>query len=158
MDEVVSFLANSVVCEGFDETEVTKLAKICKVIPFQSGEVIVVDDARERDLYLIKNGRAQINLSGPSAGENAGAIRKIVPGQVVGELGFIDGARRSTWVVAIEEVEAIRLSWDDFSRLTQNNGQMGYKFIYNLALVIAERLRDVTMNLSNLMGVRGRRS
>jgi hypothetical protein len=53
MDEVVSFLANSVVCEGFDETEVTKLAKICKVIPFQSGEVIVVDDARERDLYLI---------------------------------------------------------------------------------------------------------
>ena len=83
MDEVVSFLANSVVCEGFDETEVTKLAKICKVIPFQSGEVIVVDDARERDLYLIKNGRTQINLSGPSAGENAGAIRKIVLGRLL---------------------------------------------------------------------------
>jgi CRP-like cAMP-binding protein len=148
MDEVVSFLANSVVCEGFDETEVTKLAKICKVIPFQSGEVIVVDDARERDLYLIKNGRAQINLSGPSAGENAGAIRKIVPG--------IDGARRSTWVVAIEDVEAIRLGWGDFYRLIQNNGQMGYKFIYNLALIIAERLRDVTMNLSNLLGLRGK--
>jgi CRP-like cAMP-binding protein len=156
MDDMVSLLANSVVCEGFDEAEVAKLAKICKVISFQPGEVIVEDDARERDLYLIKNGRAQINLSGPSAGENVGAIRKIVPGQVVGELGFIDGARRSTWVVAIEEVEAIRLSWDDFSRLIQNNGQMGYKFIYNLALVIAERLRDVTMNLSNLLGVRGR--
>ena len=156
MDEVVSFLANSMVCEGFDETEVSELAKICKVISFQSGEVIVVEDARERDLYLIKHGRAQVSLSGPAAGEDAGTIRKIVPGQVIGELGFIDGARRSTWVVAIEEVEAIRLGWDDFYELTQNNGQMGYKFIFNLALVIAERLRDVTMNLSNLLGVRGR--
>jgi CRP-like cAMP-binding protein len=158
MDDMVSFLANSVVCEGFDEAEVAKLAKICKVISFQPGEVIVEDDARERDLYLIKNGRAQINLSGPSASENVGVIRKIVPGQVVGELGFIDGARRSTWVVAIEELEAIRFGWSDFNKLIQNNGQIGYKFIYNLALVIAERLRDVTMNLSNLLGVRGRRS
>jgi CRP-like cAMP-binding protein len=157
MDEVVSFLANSVVCEGFDEAEVAKLAKICKVILFQPGEIIVVDDARERDLYVIKNGRAQINLIGPSAGENAGTVRKIVPGQVVGELGFLDGARRSTWVVAIEEVETIRLGWNDFCQLIRKNGQMGYKFIYNLALVIAERLRDVTMNLSNLLGMRGRR-
>lgn len=59
-------------------------------------------------------------------------------------------------MVAVEEVEAIRLGWDDFYRLIQNNGQMGYKFIYNLALVIAERLRDVTMNLRNLLGLRGR--
>jgi CRP-like cAMP-binding protein len=156
MDEVVSFLANSRVCEGFDETEVAELAKICKVISFQSGEVIVVEDARERDLYLIKHGRAQVSLSGPAAGEDAGTIRKIVPGQVVGELGFIDGSRRSTWVVAIEEVEAVRLCWEDFYKLTKNNGQMGYKFMYNLARVIAERLRDVTMSLSNFLGVRGR--
>jgi CRP-like cAMP-binding protein len=59
-------------------------------------------------------------------------------------------------VVAIEDVEAIRLGWGDFYRLIQNNGQMGYKFIYNLALIIAERLRDVTMNLSNLLGLRGK--
>jgi len=115
-----------------------------------------VEDTRERDLYFIKSGRAQINLSGPSAGDYSGTIRKIVPGQVVGELGFIDGSRRSTWVVAIEEVEAIRLGWEEFYKLTQKNGQMGYKFMYNLARVIAERLRDVTMSLSNLLGVRGR--
>jgi CRP-like cAMP-binding protein len=156
MDEVVNFLANSVVCESFDEKEIAELAKICKVNRFQSGEVIVEDDTRERDLYFIKSGRAQINLSGPSAGDYTGTIRKIVPGQIVGELGFIDGSRRSTWVVAIEEVEAVRLCWEDFYKLTKNNGQMGYKFMYNLARVIAERLRDVTMSLSNLLGVRGR--
>jgi len=157
MDDIASSLANSVVCEDFHETEIAELAKVCKVIRFQPGEVIIVDDARERDIYFIKSGRAEINLSGPSASDHAGTIRKIGPGQVVGELGFIDGLRRSTWVVALDEIEAIRLGWEDFNKLTENNGQMGYKFMYSLACVIAERLRDVTMALSNLLDVRGRR-
>jgi CRP-like cAMP-binding protein len=156
MDDVATFLANSVVCAGFDEAELEELARICKPMHFQSGEVIVAEDARGRDLFFIKSGRAQINLSGPSARDDAGAISKILPGQVFGELGFIDGARRSTWVVAIEEVEAIKLGWEDFQQLTQRSSTIGYKFIYNLALVMAERLRDTTMSLSNLLGVRGR--
>jgi len=156
MDEVANFLANSVVCEGFDTAEVEELAKICKPARFKAGEIIVAEDARGRDLYFIKTGRAQINLSGPSARDDAGTISKIIPGQVFGELGFIDGARRSTWVVAIDEVETIQLGWEDFHQLTQSNSKIGYKFIYNLALVMAERLRDTTMSLSNLLGVRGK--
>lgn len=156
MDEVASFLADSVVCAGFDSAEIADLATICKPVRFEAGEVIVAEDARGRDLYFIKAGRAQINLSGPYARDDAGAISKIVPGEVFGELGFIDGARRSTWVVAIDEVEAIQLGWEDFHQLTQSNSRIGYKFIYNLALVMAERLRDTTMSLSNLLGVRGR--
>ena len=155
MDEVADFLAHSVVCEGFDTVEVEELAKICKTARFKAGEVIVAEDARGRDLYFVKSGRAQINLSGPSARDDAGTISKIIPGQVFGELGFIDGARRSTWVVAIDEVETIQLGWGDFHQLTESNRTIGYKFIYNLALVIAERLRDTTMSLSNLLGVRG---
>jgi CRP-like cAMP-binding protein len=140
MDEVARFLADSVMCKDFDGDEVANVA----------------EDARGRDLYFIKSGRAQINLSGPSSRDDAGAISKILPGQVFGELGFIDGARRSTWVIAIDELEAIQLEWEDFSQLTESNTIIGYKFIYNLALVIAERLRDTTMSLSNLLGVRGR--
>jgi CRP-like cAMP-binding protein len=156
MDEVAGFLAGSVVCRGFDQAEVEELANICKQVHFRSGEVIVAEDVRERDLYFIKNGRAQINLSGPSLRDDVGTISKIVPGQVFGELGFIDGARRSTWVVAIDDVEAIQLGWEDFCRLTESNAAIGYKFVYNLAHVIAERLRDTTMTLSNLLGVRGK--
>lgn len=156
MDGVAGFLADSAVCKGFDEAEVAEIAEICKPARFQAGEVIVAEDARGRDLYFIRSGRAQINLSGPSARDDAGAITKCLPGEVFGELGFIDGARRSTWVVAIDDLDAIQLNWDDFSQLIEANAKIGYKFIYNLALVIAERLRDTTMSLSNLLGVRGR--
>ncbi len=156
MDEVAKFLSESVMCKDFDADEVEKLAKICKSIRFNSGDVIVAEDARGRDLYFVKSGRAQINLSGPSSRDDAGTISKILPGQVFGELGFIDGARRSTWVIAVDELEVLQLAWEDFSQLTESNTTIAYKFIYNLALVIAERLRDTTMSLSNLLGVRGR--
>lgn len=155
MDEVAGFLADSVMCKNFDDDEVAQLASVCKCVRFKSGDVIVAEDARGRDLFFIKSGRAQINLSGPSSRNDAGAISKILPGEVFGELGFIDGARRSTWVIAIDELEVIQLAWEDFSHLTESNTTIAYKFIYNLALVIAERLRDTTMSLSNLLGVRG---
>ena len=156
MDGVAAFLADSAVCNGFDEAEIAEIAEICRPVKFQAGEVIVAEDARGRDLYFIRDGRAQINLSGPSARDDAGAITKCLPGEVFGELGFIDGARRSSWVVAIDDLDAIQLNWDDFSQLIEANTKIGYKFIYNLALVIAKRLRDTTMSLSNLLGVRGR--
>ena len=156
MDEVARFLSESVMCKDFDADEVEKFAKICKSIRFNSGDVIVAQDARGRDLYFVKSGRARINLSGPSSRDDAGTISKILPGQVFGELGFIDGARRSSWVIAIDELEVIQLAWEDFSQLNESNTAIAYKFIYNLALVIAERLRDTTMSLSNLLGVRGR--
>lgn len=155
MDEVAEFLASSTVCNGLDDEEIAELAKMCKPSRFRVGEVIVAEDGRGRDLYFIKSGRVQINVSGPSSTDDAGTISKCLPGEVFGELGFIDGARRSTWVVAIDDVEAIQLSWEDFSQLTQDNVRIGYQFIYNLALVIAERLRDTTMFCSNLLGVRG---
>mgnify|MGYP001823255533 FL=1 len=50
MDEVASFLADSVVCAGFDSAEVEDLATICKSVRFEAGEVIVAEDTRGRDL------------------------------------------------------------------------------------------------------------
>lgn len=154
MDEVARVLTNSVLCKGLNDAEVEELTKICTPIRFKSEEVIVAEDAHGRDLYIVKSGRAQINLSGPFVRDGVGAITKILPGQVVGELGFIDGARRSAWVVATEDVEAIKLGWEDFHQLTRSNSTIGYKFIYNVALVIAARLRDATMSLSNVLGLR----
>jgi CRP-like cAMP-binding protein len=73
---------------------------------------------------------------------------------VVGELSFIDGARRSTWVIALDAVEALQITWADFNRLVEEDLRIGYQFYRNVALLITERLRDTTMFCSNLMGMR----
>jgi CRP-like cAMP-binding protein len=73
---------------------------------------------------------------------------------VVGELAFIDGARRSTWVIALDSGEALRIAWNDFSRLVEEDVRIGCQFYRNVALLLAERLRDTTLLCSNLLGMR----
>jgi CRP/FNR family cyclic AMP-dependent transcriptional regulator len=154
MREMISFLARTEVFKGFTEGEIEKFAGICESAYFEGGEVIVEEDALERDLYIIRSGRVKITLANPQGRHLRASITSCCEGQVFGELAFIDGARRSTWVVAADDVDAIRISWEDFRRLIQGEPEMAYRFIYNLALVIADRLRDTTMFCSNLLGVR----
>jgi len=154
MDEILSFLKGTEVFKGLIDEDVGRVISICKPARFEKGEVIVEEDDRQRELYIIRSGRVTISLSPPGSAELRGALTKCTPGQVFGELSFIDGARRSTWVIALEDVEVYRIRWDSFSGIIQTKPEIGYRVMSNIARVIADRLRDTTMLCSNLLRVR----
>ncbi len=154
VEELVQFLSGVEIFKNFSPRELEKIAAVCKPVSFRDEDVIVEEGARGRDLFIIKSGRVSITLSKSPARYDLGTITRCEPGQVVGELAFIDGARRSTWVIALEPVEALRIGWDDFSRLVAEDVRIGYQFYRNIALLLTERLRDTTMFCSNLMGMR----
>ena len=60
----------------------------------------------------------------------------------------------SRWVIALESGEALRISWDDFSRLVAQHLRIGYQSWRNMALLSTKPLRDTTMFCSNLLGMR----
>jgi CRP-like cAMP-binding protein len=154
MKELLSFLQGTEVFKGLDVKDLEQIANICKPTRFEKGEVIVEEDARERELYIIRSGRVNISLSPPGSEETRGTLTNCTPGQVFGELSFIDGARRSTWVLALEDVEVYQIRWESFSGLIQVKPEIGYRVMSNLARVIADRLRDTTMLCSNLLRMR----
>jgi CRP/FNR family cyclic AMP-dependent transcriptional regulator len=152
--ELISFLQDTEVFKGLDAGDLEQIGKICSPARFNKGEVIVEEDARERELYVLKSGRVTISLSPPGTDESRGTLTNCIPGQVFGELSFIDGARRSTWVIALEDVEAYQIRWESFSGIIQTEPEIGYRVMANLARVIADRLRDTSMLCSNLLRVR----
>ena len=154
MDELLSFLKGTEVFKGLVDEDVERIVSICKPASFKQGEVIVEEDARERELYIIKSGRVSISLSPPGGEEIRGTLTKCTPGQVFGELSFIDGARRSTWVIALDDVEVFQIRWESFSGIIQRKPEIGYRVMSNIARVIADRLRDTTMLCSNLLRMR----
>jgi CRP/FNR family cyclic AMP-dependent transcriptional regulator len=154
MEDLTAFLVHTEVFKGLGADDVQRVARICKQVHFNKGEVIVEEDARERELYVIKSGRVTISLSPPGSEETRGTLTSCTPGQVFGELSFIDGARRSTWVIALEDVEVYQIRWDSFSGIIQTKPEIGYRVMSNLARVIADRLRDTTMLCSNLLRMR----
>ena len=163
MDEVARFLADSVMCKDFDADEVAKVAAICKSIRFKSGDVIVAEDARGRDLYFIKSGRAQINLSGPSSRDDAGAISKIVPGQVFGAtvesiLPAISQGQVTVSGMAIDattlsaEPFIIRLKLDDPKLADKlNAGAYGQAAVYTPSMQATHVIRQVMMRMQAWM-------
>jgi CRP-like cAMP-binding protein len=154
LEELTTFLLDTEVFKGLGAEDVALVAKICKPIHFHKGEVIVEEDVRERELYIIKAGRVTISLSPSGSEETRGMLTSCTPGQVFGELSFIDGARRSTWVIALEHVDVYQLRWASFSGIVQSKPEIGYRVMSNLARVIADRLRDTTMLCSNLLRMR----
>ncbi|MFP3870963.1 MAG: Crp/Fnr family transcriptional regulator [Syntrophobacteria bacterium] len=154
MDEVAGFPADAQVFRGFDKEQIEKIVEICQPVHFREGQVIVEKNNRDRDLYILVRGRVNITLSEYPGKHDAGTLTKCNPGGVFGELSFIDGSRRSAHVVAIEDVDALRLTWDDFSGLVRSDLKICCTFFYNLALVIADRLRNTTFLCSNLLGMR----
>lgn len=154
MSEILPFLKDTEVFKGLTDEDLERIAVICKPARYEKGQVIVEEDARERELYIIKSGRVNISLSPPGVAEVRGTLTNCTPGQVFGELSFIDGARRSTWVTALEDVEVYQVRWESFSGIIQGNPKIGYRVMSNIARVIADRLRDTTMLCSNLLRVR----
>jgi len=154
MSEMLAFLKHTEVFKGLAGEDLERIAGICNLARFNRGEVIVEEDVRERELYIIKSGRVNISLSPPGSQEVRGTLTRCAPGQVFGELSFIDGARRSTWVTALEDVEVFQIRWESFNGIVKAKPEIGYRVMTNLARVIADRLRDTTMLCSNLLMVR----
>jgi CRP-like cAMP-binding protein len=74
--------------------------------------MIIAHDERGRDVFFVLEGRARATIF--SENGRAVAYRDIEAGDIFGELAAIDGKARSASVVALEEVQAARLSASAF--------------------------------------------
>ncbi|HXJ62282.1 MAG TPA: cyclic nucleotide-binding domain-containing protein [Actinomycetota bacterium] len=73
---------------------------------FESGEEIVVQGDAGDGMYIVLEGRAQVDVGG--------RFHNLEPGAFVGEMALIRKRKRSATVKAIEPVTALKVSAEDF--------------------------------------------
>jgi CRP/FNR family transcriptional regulator, cyclic AMP receptor protein len=115
---------------GFAE----RLADVAELKRWSPGERIIVQDAPDRDLFLILAGGVSIEINGRE-------LAARTAGQYVGEMALIDPhARRSATVVAKQETVTARISEPAFSEIAAK-----YSFAWRcIASELAGRLRQRT--------------
>ena len=69
------------------------------------------------------------------------------PGEVIGELGLLDGSPRSASCTTCTEVLAARLSRQALAELIQENPTLGVKLLMAIGTRISARMRDSTDKL-----------
>ena len=123
------------------------LAEKAKQVNYAAGETILSEGHEAKGIFVLRSGRVKIEkrFSEPSH-----TITTLGPGEVFGEVSFIDSQLASASVVAIEASEADVLERAEVFSLLASVPGLSSRFYQSLALKLTERLRATMDNLVGL--------
>jgi CRP-like cAMP-binding protein len=103
---------------------------------YNPGQTIFNKGDKGDSLYIIKKGRVKVAITSQK-GEEA-ILVTLGAGEILGELSFIDGKRRSATVEAIEKTWVLCLLRADFLYLMRRR----FDLVIKVMGVLTQRLRD----------------
>lgn len=109
---------------------------------FRKGDVIIAVNSRPNSLFILKKGSATIELA------RGNAIAKLVPGDICGEMAFIEDGVASASVVAETEIEADVFDFAQVSEIFLSYPHVEARFYKSLVLLLSRRLRRTSSELA----------
>jgi CRP/FNR family cyclic AMP-dependent transcriptional regulator len=106
-------------------------------VNFEKGKTLVHKGKRSNGVYLLLNGTARVQILTRSIRPEIG------PGQICGEMSFLDDAPASANVIAHDEVEAYYLDRATLESLFELFPHLASRFYRSLATNLSNRLRGV---------------
>ena len=119
-----------------------------QVATYQQREVIIKEGRLSGAIYLVRKGIVRVERS--ASGRDV-AIAFLEPGEVFGEMSFLEGVPTSAAVIAQEEVEICVLNEQNLYSLLTSVPGLSNRFYQSLAYNLSSRLRQTTSLVSHLM-------
>ncbi len=123
------------------------LAEKAKRVAYSPGEIVLSEGHEAKGIFVLRSGRVKVEKRFTQLPHT---ITTLGPGEVFGEVSFVDSQLASASVVAIEASEADVLEKADVFSLLASVPGLSSRFYQSLALKLAERLRATTDNLAGL--------
>lgn len=147
-DKLVKSLKSIPSLEKFRGNELRILLQKSKIRKYRKGERIIKEGSTGAWIYILVYGRVDIRKNNQVI---ASTDRR---GELIGEIGAIDGAARSASVVATEDTVCLATDTRQITRLSGDDRlAFGYILYRVFAETLAERLRVTT---EELIGKQGR--
>ncbi len=106
-------------------------------VNFRKGQTLVHRGKKSNGVYLLIKGAARVQIpSQPSSPE-------IGPGQICGEMSFLEDAPASANVIAQQDVEAYHLERTTLESLFELFPHLASRFYRSLATNLSRRLREL---------------
>src|SRR5439155_2046114 len=111
--EAVDFLATVPLLEGQDEADLVELARVMRRRTVPEGEILWRQGGDAQELVFIVDGAVSASLRVP--GDRTVEIGRAGPGEVVGEIGLLDGEGHTMSVRVTEAATVLVLGRLDFA-------------------------------------------
>jgi CRP-like cAMP-binding protein len=99
-------------------------------------------------MYVLRSGRCDVKIAAGGIAETY-TIFPLNPGDIFGEVGFVDGSSRSATVKCAKECEVIALPRETFATLCGDKPHIGHIVMKNIAVILAKRLRETDEEFKN---------
>jgi CRP/FNR family transcriptional regulator, cyclic AMP receptor protein len=127
MPTEAALLAGVPFFQYLDDEEREVLAQQLDVVRLPAGDPVFHVDDPGGILYVIRQGCVEVFLK-DDTGERI-VLETPGPGEVFGELSFLDGGARSASVVVTEDLEALAVDRDDLNHLFRTHPEAGLDII-----------------------------
>jgi CRP-like cAMP-binding protein len=134
-----------------DENELERVAEVCHLQEFVSGEHIFREGESGNRLYLIIEGDVRISRDVPGSGEEALAVLK--PGALFGEMAVFDRSERSTDAISNGGTKCLTITRPDFEMLLDFNRDLAYKVLWSCVRLLSTRLRSTNDSLRSFLAM-----
>src|SRR5262249_29820140 len=113
--------------------------RACEERILVGGEELFHENDGGDSLFIVQSGRVDIFKN--IRGDVDRSLASFGPGDVIGEMSFIDGARRSATARTTESSEFLVLSRQSFAKVLKERPDIAAAFFRNMAATLANRLR-----------------
>jgi CRP-like cAMP-binding protein len=147
-ETTISILKRVPLFKGMRKSELHEFEKIIHLRHFKAEETIFWEGEPGVGMYIVQEGLVGIYRN--SKGEQREELAKLSRGEFFGELALLDESPRSATAVALEDSEILGLFRPDLMGLIDRKPRLGNHFLFQLALLIGERLKHTNDELQAL--------
>jgi CRP-like cAMP-binding protein len=127
---------------GVSRHEIQVVLDACKMQTFLVGDEIFSEGDEGDSLWIIEAGHVEVFKT--LKGNVDRVLDSFNPGQVIGEMSFLDGSRRSASARVTEPTHVSMLKRSAFDKVAADHPRIAAIFYAALARVVAERLRETS--------------
>jgi CRP-like cAMP-binding protein len=131
---------------NFSDDELEKLAGLFRERDYGSGEIIVPEGGERQEVVVLLEGSVSVEMTSAlkDSSEPLVVSTESTPGRIIEWSSAIDAVRggESALVRAVDPSRVLAADGTAVKELCDREPGLGYKFVQQIVLVIASRLRD----------------
>jgi CRP/FNR family cyclic AMP-dependent transcriptional regulator len=123
----------------FQEADILNFIKFTKQCYFKEGDIIFNQNDKSEMFFIIYSGKVEVFAT--DIKEEEIKFITLGAGNIIGEIGFLDGKKRTASVKALADTHALMLSYTAFIHIEEDLPYLAMLIHKELGKILAERLR-----------------
>ncbi|RLC46149.1 MAG: hypothetical protein DRH57_06655 [Candidatus Cloacimonadota bacterium] len=143
----IKFLKKVSIFKKLTDRQLIKIAKVMRKRKFNADDYIIEDDSTGHSLYVLLQGKVNISKKLTMLiRENTDDCKKLASlsadtHPIFGEVGLVSDAKRTANVIAQTDCEVYELTRNDFIKIAQQDYQIGFYVLAEIANNLAIKLK-----------------